>query len=443
MKFLKSFYIHNTFFRYIAILAGGFTISYWLKALYPIIWLATFILLGLFLFDIFLLYVTKKGIEANRTTPQKLSNSDHNPIVLSFKSLYPFKIGISVIDELPAQFQKRDFRYFTSLTKNEKKEFEYTVRPVERGEYTFGNLNIFASTTLRIVKRRYVFQKNQMSPVYPSIIQMQKYDFLAISNKLTEFGLKKIRRIGHTQEFEQIKDYIPGDDIRTVNWKATAKKSQLMVNQYQDEKSQPIYSIIDTGRVMKMPFNGLKLLDYAINATLAFSNVALKKNDKTGMLSFSKKIETFLPAVQKLSHLNTILENLYNISTNYTDSDFGLLYAHIKRKINHRSLLLFYTNFEHISALKRQLPFLTAIAKKHVLVVIFFENTELENLISSNAEDLQSIYHKTIAEKFSLEKRLMQKELQKHGIQTILTKPEDLTINTINKYLEIKARGLL
>lgn len=147
MKFLKSFYIHNTFFRYIAILAGGFTISYWLKALYPIIWLATFILLGLFLFDIFLLYVTKKGIEANRTTPQKLSNSDHNPIVLSFKSLYPFKIGISVIDELPAQFQKRDFRYFTSLTKNEKKEFEYTVRPVERGEYTFGNLNIFASTT--------------------------------------------------------------------------------------------------------------------------------------------------------------------------------------------------------------------------------------------------------------------------------------------------------
>lgn len=89
------------------------------------------------------------------------------------------------------------------------------------------------------------------------------------------------------------------------------------------------------------------------------------------------------------------------------------------------------------------MPFLLAIAKKHVLVVIFFENTELEELISSDAEDLQTIYHKTIAEKFSLEKRLMQKELQQHGIQTILTKPEQLTINTINKYLEIKARGLL
>ena len=216
-----------------------------------------------------------------------------------------------------------------------------------------------------------------------------------------------------------------------------------MVNQYQDEKSQPIYSIIDTGRVMKMPFNGLKLLDYAINSALAFSNVALKRNDKTGMLAFSKNIESFVPAVQKLTHLNTILEKLYNISTDFTDADFGLLYAQIKRKINQRSLLLLYTNFEHISALKRQLPFLLAIAKKHVLVVVFFENTEIEELISSDAEDLQSIYHKTIAEKFSFEKKLMQKELQKYGIQTLLTKPESLTINTINKYLEIKARGLL
>ncbi len=443
MKFIKSLYLHNTFFWYLALLAAGFILSYWIKAIYPIAWVTTYILVAFFLLDIFLLYATKNGIEASRKAPQKLSNSDLNPITIRFKSAYPFKVLLSIIDELPVQFQKRDFEYKTTALKSEKREFDYTVRPVDRGEYVFGNMNIFVSTTLRIVKRRFVFQKDQMVPVYPSIIQMQQYDFLAMSNHLTEFGLKKIRRIGHTQEFEQIKEYIPGDDFRTINWKATAKKSQLMVNQYQDEKSQPIYSIIDTGRVMKMPFNGLKLLDYAINSTLAFSNVALKRNDKTGMLSFSKKIETFLPAVQKITYLNTILEKLYNINTAYTDSDFGLLYAHIKRKINHRSLLLFYTNFEHISALRRQLPFLTAIDKKHMLVVIFFENTELESLIASDAEDLQSIYHKTIAEKFSLEKRLMQKELQKYGIQTILTKPEHLTVNTINKYLEIKARGIL
>ena len=443
MIFLRSFYIHNIFFRYIAILVAFFVLSFWFPILYPITWLLLWILIGLFLFDIYLLYSRHQGIEAKRVLPQKLSNSDLNKVVIDFESFYNFKVNISLIEELPPQFQKRDFEYRTIISQKEYKQFDYTIRPVDRGEYVFGNLIIFASSAIRIVKRKYTFQKDQMVPVYPSIIQMQQYDFLAINNKLTHFGLKKIRRIGHTQEFEQIKEYVLGDDIRTVNWKATAKQNQLMVNQFQDEKSQPIYSIIDTGRVMKMPFAGLKLLDYAINSTLAFSNVALKRNDRTGMLTFSKNIETYVPAVQKITHLNTILEQLYNIGTAFTDSDFGLLYSQIKRKINHRSLLLLYTNFEHISALKRQLPFLTAMSKKHVLVVIFFENTELESLITTDAEDLQTIYHKTIAEKFSFEKRLMQKELQNHGIQTILTKPEQLTINTINKYLEIKARGLL
>ena len=389
------------------------------------------------------MYATKNGIRAQRNLPQKLSNSDQNKLAVQLTSKFPFKAFVSIIDELPVQFQKRDFEHKTELIKGEPHLLEYLLRPVERGEYVFGNLIVFASSPLRIIKRKFVFQKDQMVPVYPSIIQMQQYDFLATSNRLTEFGLKKIRRIGHTQEFEQIKEYIKGDDVRTINWKATAKKNQLMVNQYQDERSQPIYSIIDTGRVMKMPFNGLSLLDYAINSSLAFSNVALKRNDKTGLLTFSKKIETFVPAVQKLTHLNTIMESLYNISTDFSDSDFGMLYAHVKRKVNQRSLLLLYTNFEHISGLKRQLPYLLAMAKKHVLVVIFFENTELESLIAEDAEDIQAIYHKTIAEKFSIEKRLMQKELQKYGVQTILTKPEELTVNTINRYLEIKARGII
>src|SRR5690606_29643392 len=103
-----------------------------------------------------------------------------------------------------------------------------------------------------------------------------------------DYGIKKVRRLGHTMEFEQIKDYVLGDDLRTINWKATAKKNQLMVNQFQDEKSQPIYTIIDKGRVMEMPFSGLSLLDHAINSSLAISNVALKKHDKAGVFSFSK-----------------------------------------------------------------------------------------------------------------------------------------------------------
>jgi len=443
MNVIKNLYIHERFFKYISSIAAIFLVSFWFPILYVIAWFIVTILCVLFISDVFLLFNVKNGISARRILTQKFSNSDSNPIPITVKNNYKFKIEVKLIDELPNQFQKRDFEHVSFINPLSVWEFEYAVKPVERGEYYFGNINVYASTFLRIVSRRFKFQNNEKVAVYPSYIQMKKYEFLAMSNRLTEFGLKKIRRIGHTLEFEQIKNYSIGDDVRTINWKATAKRSQLMVNQYQDEKSQPIYSIIDLGRVMKMPFEELKLLDYAINSTLAFSNIAILKNDKAGLLTFSKKVDTIAVASNKKTHLNTINEALYNINTKYTDSDFSYLYAFIKRKITQRSLLVLYTNFEHISSLKRQLPFLKAIAKYHLLVVVFFENTELDDLINENAEDLQTIYHKTIAEKFAYEKRLIVKELESKGIYGILTKPQNLTVNVINKYLEFKAKGFI
>ena len=380
---------------------------------------------------------------ANRVVPKKFSNSDENNISINLNNNYPFAIQLSVIDELPKQFQKRDFNYTKNVEKHASETINYVVKPFERGEYHFGSLNVYASSALSFFSRKFRFNSDKMVPVYPSYVQMKKYEFLAISNKLTTIGLKKIRRIGHTLEFEQIKNYVVGDDVRTINWKATAKKGELMLNQYQDEKSQPIYSIIDTGRVMKMPFNELKLLDYAINAALAFSNIALLKNDKAGMLTFSKKVNDMVLASNKKTNLSVINETLYNINTDYSDSDFGMLYGLIKRKINQRSLLILYTNFEHISGLKRQLPFLLALAKKHLLITVLFENTELDELIKNKADNIQEVYHKTIAEKFSYDKRLIVKELEKRGINTILTKPEQLSINVINKYLEFKSIGLI
>ncbi len=394
------------------------------------------------LVEISMLY-SNKGFYAKRVLQEKFSNSDLNEVIIKLENNYTFAVQVNVIDALPVQFQKRDFLKVLDLSGKSKKTDSYQVRPVERGEYIFGSLYCFVSSKIGLIKRRYAFDNEQLVKVYPSFIQMKRYDFLAIDNRLSHFGLKKIRRIGNTLEFEQIKEYVSGDDVRTVNWKATAKHARLMVNQYQDEKMQPVYSIIDSSRVMKMPFNGLKLLDYAINSALAFSNIALRKGDKAGMMDFSNKVKKYVPAVAKKTHLNTILESLYNINTHFLDADFGALQSHIRRQVTHRSLLLLYTNFEHITSLHRQLPYLQAIAKKHVLVVIFFENTELKKLMEMEATTIPEIYDQTIAQQFQFDKKVMVSELEKRGIQAVLTTPEDLTVNTINKYLEIKAKGLL
>lgn len=420
-----------------------YCIAFIFPALYNAAGYLLLILLAFLFLDILILFVARSGIDGTRIAPEKLSNGDENPIQVNIKNYYTFPIRVKIIDEIPEQFQVRNFEIKRKIKASSQDDIQYYLRPTERGEYVFGNLNIYVISPLKLVSRRFTFDKNQMVPTYPSYIQLRKYDLMAFSNNLFQYGVKKIRRIGHTMEFEQIKEYVQGDDIRTLNWKATAKKNSLMVNQFQDEKSQSIYMAIDKGRVMKMPFNGLSLLDYAINATLVLSNVILKKQDKAGMFAFSKKVENRVVAEKRSSQMQKILESLYNIKTDFFESDYSRLYADIKKNINQRSLIILYTNFETLDGLHRQLPYLKGIAKNHLLVVVFFQNTELNEIINSKAVTIQEVYDKAIAEKFAFEKRLIVNELKKYGIYSVLTQPENLTLDTINKYLEIKARGIL
>ncbi|MFL1013644.1 DUF58 domain-containing protein [Flavisericum labens] len=443
MKFLKSFYIQPRFFYAGIGIVVLFALSYFIPVLFNVAQLCILILLSLFILDVLIIFIGKNKIEAQRIAPDKFSNGDKNGISLIINNNYPFKVYLEIIDEIPEQFQVRNFKLKDTISSRKQKTINYQLKPTERGEYHFGSLNIYVSTILKIVAKRFTFNDGAMVPTYPSFLQLKKFELLNINQNSLDFGLKKVRRLGHSMEFEQIKGYVMGDDLRTINWKATAKKNQLMVNQFQDEKSQPVYSVIDKGRIMKMPFEGLSLLDYAINSTLVISNVVLKKHDKAGMLSFSKRIENVVVAERRSSQMQLILESLYNVKTDFYESDFSRLYANIKRQITQRSLILMYTNFETLNGLERQLPYLQAISKSHLLVVIFFKNTELNTIIDDEAKTIQEVYDKVIAEKFAFEKRLIVNELKKHGIYSILTTPENLTIDTINKYLEIKSRGLL
>lgn len=393
--------------------------------------------------DIFLLFKKKVGITATRIVPEKLSNGDLNTISIHIENKYSFNTRLTIIDETPYQFQYRQASFKAALTSGESKFIKYQLRPTARGEYEFGAINIYATGVFGLVSIRYRFDEGRTVPVYPSYLQMHQYELMAISNQLTDYGIKKIRKIGHSMEFEQIKNYVRGDDYRTVNWKASARKGELMVNHYTDEKSQQVYSIIDKGRLMKMPFNQLSLLDYAINTSLVIANIAIKKDDRAGLITFSSKIDSFVPAEKKSGQMFRMQEALYSQKTLFQESDFHMLNNFVQRKINQRSLFIIYTNFESLLSMRRQKDYLASIAKHHVLVVVFFENTELKKAKESIAANTEEIYIQTIIEKFAFEKKQIIKELKRIGVYSILTSPENLTLNTINKYLELKAKGTI
>jgi uncharacterized protein (DUF58 family) len=399
------------------------------------------LLLGIaVLIDALLIYGMKEGFFAKRFTAGRFSIGDENKVLLNLENKYPFAVRVSILDELPVQFQERRWLRKAKVNSNGKQELEYLVKPSSRGEYVFDSINVYVHAPLQLVKRRYIFKANETVKVYPSYIQMRRYQLLAVSNRLQEVGVKRVRRLGHSMEFEQIKEYVRGDDYRTINWKATARNDGLMVNNYTDERSQQIYCLINKGRVMKMPFGGLTLLDHAINASLVLSNVALVKQDKAGLITFAENLDTFVQADKKPTQMNIVLETLYKQQTRFLESDFEKLFSVIRNRITNRSLLILFTNFESLESLQREMPALQKIAHYHLLLVVFFENTELKSLVEKKANKLEDIYIKTIAEKFAFEKRLMVKELHKNGIPSILTTPENLTVNTVNKYLELKTR---
>ena len=397
MKFLKEFYLTPRFLLITAIIVLLFFFGYFFDPLFFIAKILLISFITVVFVETLILFSTKKNIFAKRILSERLSNGDDNEIKIILTNIYSFDVNLKIIDELPFIFQIRDFEISSKVESGKTKIFSYVIHPVKRGEYQFGALNVFVSTILNIVSRRLKFEQSKSVKVYPSYIQMRKYQIMAIADRLMEVGVKKVRRIGHSMEFEQIKEYVRGDDYRTINWKATARKRQLMVNHYIDERAQQIYSIIDMGRTMKMPFDQMSLLDYAINTSLVISNIALLKHDKAGIVTFNNKVNSVLPAERNSVQMKKILDSLYKQETNFLESDYENLAGVVREKIKQRSLLLLFTNFETANSLKRQIPYFKSLSRSHLLIVIFFFNVGLDELLYNKAKSLDEIYHKTIA----------------------------------------------
>ncbi len=440
-RFYKSLFFSRRWYQAFVAIILLFVLSYGIPFLFVVAQLFLLFLAVVTLLDYTILFTRRNPVLARRELSDRFSNGDPNPVRIVVQNQYPFPVLLRIIDELPDQFQQREFSLYADLKSGESRGLDYTLRPLQRGEYFFYDINVFIRSPFRLLVRRKILPAATMIKVLPSYQALKQFELLAGARNLTETGNKRMRKLGHSLEFEQIKEYVTGDDLRSLNWKATARKGgQLMVNSFTDEKSQQVYCLIDKGRVMKMPFDGMSLLDYAINATLVLSRVALVKQDKAGILTFADQIGTFLPAGRKAMQMSHILEILYNQQTRYLETDYERLYALVRTRITQRSLIVLFTNFESLSGLQRQMPYIRAIAKNHLLLVVFFENTGLQQIRDKEADTIEGVYTRTIADKFAYEKRLIVKELQQHGIATILTAPENLTVQTVNKYLEIKAR---
>jgi uncharacterized protein (DUF58 family) len=384
-----------------------------------------------------------KIADADRYCASRFSNGDDNEVRLVVENACPFTVDVDVIDEIPVVFQRRDILFRIRIKPGGREVIHYRLRPVKRGVYGFGRVLLYLTTRLGLVSRRVTCAAPVDVAVYPSYVMLHEYELMAMHRNLTETGLKKIRRAGHNTEFEYIREYIKGDDYRTINWKACARRHFPMVNVYQDERSQQIYNVIDKGRIMQNAFRGMTLLDYAINASLVLSFVAIRREDKAGLATFAEDFETFIPAGKQTGQMQQILESLYRQQSTFGESDYSSLYVHLNKFVSKRSLLIIYTNFDTIVGMERQIEYLRQLARRHVVLVVFFEDTEMKAFAAERPTSVEGYYRQVITDKFIFEKHHVVVSLRQHGIYSLLTEPERLSVNVINKYLEMKARSLI
>ena len=442
-RLIADLFIDNRWYTLMIIDIFLFIIAFFVPFLLYVASVYLVVFLVLTGMDYLMLFLGKRNVVAQRIVNERLNLGFDNTISLSVRNAFPFPVHIRLIDEIPVQFQNRKFNKHFTVAASGRQVVEYALKPVTRGEYVFERILCYVKSPLGLLQRRCISDAGQTVKVYPSTKYLRQYQLLALSDSNQYAGSKKIRKIGHSMEFEQIKEYVPGDDIRTINWKATARKGSMMVNNYIDARSQQIYCLVDKGRNMKMPFDGMSLLDYSINAALIFLNIALLKQDRAGLITFSSKINDVIAAERSATQLSKINESLYRQTTDFADSNYEALTAMVYRRLSHRGFLLLFTNFETMSALERQLPYLKRLASRHLLCVVFFQNTLLKEIHESQPDNLEGIYIKTIADRFDFEKKQIVKELRRHGIISILTTPQQLNVDVINKYLELKARQMI
>lgn len=443
MKFFRDIYLSRFFF----VAYFGAVLLFMLAAVFDwmlvIAQVVILILVGLTILDVLFTFSSREPLEFKRLVNERLNLGDKNEVVIQVKNRTVQPIGFRLYEGFPVEMQERSRYYVGLVAPGKMKEFHYDFVPKQRGMYEFRDVFIMISSVFNLVSRRVSIEARQEVAVYPSVLQLKKYELLVFQQQKVSIGIKKIRRLGNNSEFEQIKNYVQGDEIKTINWKATSRTSTLMVNQYQEEKSQQVYCIIDKSRTMQMEFDGLSMLDYAINSSLVLSNITLRNGDKTGLITFSDKMGTQLAAEKSGGQMRRIMEELYAQKTQFKEPNYELLYQSLRRTVKTRSLLILFANFETEFAMRRALPVLRKMNQKHVLVVVFFQNSDLETLAYQAPRSIREVYQSVVAEKMTGLKSKIAQELKQNGIHTVLTLPENLSINTINKYLELKAKGAI
>jgi len=381
-----------------------------------------------------------KQFELMREHDSKLSLGAENPIRVSLRNRSWRRVNFTVRDEAPEKF-KIEMRTMEGQV-NPRGEWEsiYHVRPLRRGDYQFGDLSLRWVGPLGLVVRQAKVEAKEPVKVYPNLLDVRRYDLLLKRNRLQEMGLRTTRQFGEGTEFERLREYLPDDEYRRINWKATARRNFPVTTEYQTERSQQVMAVLDVGRMMQSPVADIAKLDYVVNAVLLLTYVATGKGDRVGMMSFADDVQHYLGPRQGRGQFYRMLELLYAVEPQPVEPDYRKALAYLAVKQRRRALVVVFTDLTGGASLNSLVAQMSMLARSSLPLLVTISDPDVVNASQMKPNDSLGVYQRSAASQLLDERRVVLDSLRQRGVLTLDVPANQLSMSVINRYLELKGR---
>jgi uncharacterized protein (DUF58 family) len=383
--------------------------------------------------------------EASRSHDKRLSLATGNPIRITVRlhgGLRPTPIWLR--DEPPAPFALTPTSRVlqATVTPGAAALFAYLVTPPRRGDYHFGNLHLRWQAPLGLLRRQTILPAAAPVLVYPNLADVRKVDLLMRRNRLWEMGLRPMRVPGRGSDYDRLRDYLPDDDYRRINWKATARRGKPITTDYQAERNQNITMMLDVGRMMRSPVGEVAKLDYAINAVLLLAWVATRKGDNVGLLTFAGAPIHWVEPKSGSDQFFRLLEILYAVEAQPVEPDYAAAFVALESRLRKHSLLLLFTELTGSISNEQMVVQLQRVRRRHLPLLVTVGDPTVEQLARQPITGSSSLYERTQAELLLSERQLAIDRLQATGVPTLDATADTLSVAVINRYLALREREL-
>jgi uncharacterized protein (DUF58 family) len=408
----------------------------WVTAVYLLL------VFALFLLDWWLAEAADR-FQVGRRHDDRLSLGADNPIHLTLYNRGRRPALFWLRDEPPDAFQIETRILQGVAGPRQTWQGRYRVRPLRRGDYTFGDLNLRWLGPLGLVVRQARLAAAESVKVYPNLLDVRRYDLLLRRNRLQEIGLRHARQFGEGTEFERLREYLPDDEYRRIDWKATARRHRPVTIEYQTERSQTVMAVLDVGRLMQTPVAHIAKLDYVVNAVLLLAYVATGKGDKVGLMSFADEVNRYLNPRQGRSQFYRMLELLYAVEARPVEPDYGRAFSYLATRQRRRALVVIFTDLSGGLSMQALVSHVAVLARHSLPLVVTISDPDVVTAARQRPTDSLSVYQRVAAAQLLDERQLALDSLRRHGVLTLDVPANQLSIAVINRYLELKAKTLL